>query len=69
MISLVPVQLGAEPSTAATSNQTTPAPALQKISVQAMTGWNALLIGIVTGFAMSAGTLVFNKLAKRMSWL
>jgi hypothetical protein len=33
-----------------------------------LTGWNALLLGIVTGFAMAAGTMMFDKLAKRAHW-
>ena len=62
MLSLVPVQLGLEPTA------TTKPPIVERVRVQAMSSWNALLIGIVTGFAMSAGTLIFNKLASRMKW-
>lgn len=65
MISLVPTQLRdvappAAPSTAPT--------AMQKISVQAMSLRDALLVGIVTGFAYSVGALLFKKLSKRMNW-
>ena len=65
MISLVPLGLGVDPA----MTEPTKSPVMQKISVQAISGWNALLLGIVTGFAMSAGTLLFNKIAKRLRWM
>jgi hypothetical protein len=64
MLSLVP--LGDVP--AATSSPTT-SPAIQKIQVQALSTWNALVIGVVTGFALAAGGLIFNKTAKRFRWV
>lgn len=63
MISLVPLQgLGVDPTT------TAPSPTTQRLHVRALSSWNALILGVVTGFAMSAGTLIFNKLANRFGW-
>lgn len=61
MISLVP--LGLEPTSAV------PAPTpMQKISVQAISLRDALIVGIVTGFALAAGNLIFKKVSKRYRW-
>ena len=64
MISLVPMGLGLEPTTAPTEKP----PIMQRIQVRALSSWDALILGVITGFAMSAGTLIFNKLAGRFHW-
>lgn len=66
MISLIP--LGLEPSATQATQPAIKPPIMQRINVQAISLRDALLVGIVTGFAMSAGTLIFNKLAKRAGW-
>ena len=67
MISLIP--LGLEPGTVQTSTQPPiKPPIMQRISVKAISLRDALLVGIVSGYAISAGTLIFNKLAKRAGW-
>ncbi len=63
MISLIPVGLGAEPVVAPQ-----PPPVIDKIRVQAISLRDALIVGIVTGFALAAGNLVFSKVAKRLRW-
>lgn len=64
MISLVPIGLGAEPAAVPSA----PIAPIEKIKVQAISLRDALIVGIVTGFALAAGNLVFSKVAKRMRW-
>ncbi len=67
MISLVPSgQFGdAAPATAPAAQ---PSPTIQKIQVQAIGARDALILGIVSGFALALGNLIFDKLAKRLHW-
>jgi hypothetical protein len=51
------------------ADPTLPTPAVQEfqtLKVQAFSLWNALLVGIVTGFAVSLGTVVFQRAARRL---
>jgi hypothetical protein len=70
MISLVPsFALGAESSPTATSSPTTlPLPTVQKLTTKVMSRWEVLVVGVITGFGLAAGGLLFNKLAKRARW-
>lgn len=71
MISLIPLGgFGVDPATSTTAIAPAPTkpPMIQRLQVRALSSWDALLLGIVTGFAMSAGTLIFNKLARRFRW-
>lgn len=56
------ISAGSEPNTRTPWTALTPHPAL-------ITHWNALTIGIVTGFALAAGSLVFNLMARRAKWI
>lgn len=63
VISLVPVGLGTE-----TPPPAPPSEAVQKIKVQAISLRDALLVGIVTGFALAVGNFLFTKAARRFHW-
>jgi hypothetical protein len=70
MISLIPVAgLGAEASSTAIPSPTTlPLPTVQKLTTKVMSRWEVLVVGVITGFGLAAGGLLFNKLAKRARW-
>lgn len=40
---------------------------IQTVKVQAISIWNALLIGTVTGFAVALGTVAFSRIARRVT--
>lgn len=42
----------------------TPIPITQQITVTAISTWHALGVGVVTGFAIALGTLVFERFSK-----
>lgn len=61
VISLVPTNLGSEPVAAES-------PTMQKIKIQAISLRDALVVGVVTGFALAAGNLIFTRVARRFRW-
>lgn len=63
MISLVP--LGDVPAQATPAAQSE---VVKKIQVQAISMRDALVLGIVTGFALAIGNMFFDKLSKKFHW-